>query len=184
MLGREEGRAIVGGGGGGGGGERKPGGKKFTSAELRLVKDQEELDGYGATAVCTPKPDQITEMSLKIAPEMGYWKGGSFDFTISVPAEYPIKPPKVLCKTKIYHPNIDLEGHVCLNILRDDWRPSLTINHIVLGMLTLFYEPNDKDPLNKDAAEVMRTNEREFRRNVLTSLNGGSVKGEKFPKLL
>jgi ubiquitin-conjugating enzyme E2 M len=123
-------------------------------------------------------------MTLKISPEMGYWKGASFDFTISVPAEYPIKPPKVLCKTKIYHPNIDLEGHVCLNILRDDWRPSLTINHIVLGMLTLFYEPNDKDPLNKDAAEVMRTNEAEFRRNVQTSLSGGKVKGESFPKLI
>jgi len=51
-------------------------------------------------------------------------------------------------------------------------------------MITLFYEPNDKDPLNKEAAEVMRTNEPEFRKNVQTSLAGGTVKGEKFPKLL
>ena len=53
------------------------------------------------------------------------------------------------CENKIYHPNIDLDGNVCLNILREDWKPVLTINSIVYGLQYLFLEPNPEDPLNK-----------------------------------
>ena len=45
---------------------------------------------------------------------------------------------QVKCETKVYHPNIDLEGNVCLNILREDWKPVLTINSIVYGLQYLF----------------------------------------------
>lgn len=50
---------------------------------------------------------------------------------------------------QIYHPNIDLEGNVCLNILREDWKPVLNINSIIVGLQYLFLEPNADDPLNK-----------------------------------
>ena len=45
---------------------------------------------------------------------------------------------QVKCETKVYHPNIDLDGNVCLNILREDWKPVLTINSIVYGLQYLF----------------------------------------------
>lgn len=51
---------------------------------------------------------------------------------------YPHEPPKVKCETPVYHPNIDLDGNVCLNILREDWKPVLTINSIVYGLQYLF----------------------------------------------
>ena len=47
---------------------------------------------------------------------------------------FPHDPPKVKCGQKIYHPNIDLEGNVCLNILREDWKPVLNLNAVVVGM--------------------------------------------------
>ena len=62
---------------------------------------------------------------------------------------------QVMCLTKIYHPNIDLEGHVCLNILRDDWKPVLDINAVIYGIVYLFYESNPNDPLNH--GECVRT---------------------------
>lgn len=46
----------------------------------------------------------------------------------------PHDPPKVKCTQKIYHPNIDLEGNVCLNILREDWKPVLNLNAVIVGM--------------------------------------------------
>ena len=89
-------------------------------------------------------------------PDTGYWKGATYEFVFSIPPHYPHSPPRVECKTKIYHPNIDLEGKVCLNILREDWRPVLDINSVIYGLIYLFYEPNPDDPLNHEAAELFR----------------------------
>lgn len=55
---------------------------------------------------------------------------------------------------QIYHPNVDLEGNVCLNILREDWKPVLNLNSVMVGLQYLFLEPNADDPLNK--GECMR----------------------------
>lgn len=56
----------------------------------------------------------------------------------------------LLSKTaQIYHPNVDLEGNVCLNILREDWKPVLNLNSVMVGLQYLFLEPNADDPLNK-----------------------------------
>lgn len=62
----------------------------------------------------------------------------NFALHLKVGPNYPHEPPKVKCETKVYHPNIDLEGNVCLNILREDWKPVLTINSIVYGLQYLF----------------------------------------------
>lgn len=59
-------------------------------------------------------------------------------FNFQVGPNYPHEPPKVKCETAVYHPNIDLEGNVCLNILREDWKPVLTVNSIVYGLQYLF----------------------------------------------
>lgn len=65
---------------------------------------------------------------------LGMYKGGSFTFTFAINSNYPHDPPKIKCTQKIYHPNIDLEGNICLNILREDWRPVLNINSVVVGL--------------------------------------------------
>ncbi|MEQ2311604.1 hypothetical protein AMECASPLE_021971 [Ameca splendens] len=105
----------------------------------------------------------------------GFYKGGKFVFSFKVGQGYPHDPPKVKCETMVYHPNIDLEGNVCLNILREDWKPVLTVNSIIYGLQYLFLEPNPEDPLNKEAAEVLQTNRRLFEQNVHRSLRGGYV---------
>ena len=89
-----------------------------------------------------------------------------------------MNPPKVMCNTKIYHPNIDYEGHVCLNILRDqDWTPVMTITQVVQGISFLFYEPNPIDPLNKEAAELMSRDKPMFQRKIRETFRGGVYNG-------
>jgi ubiquitin-conjugating enzyme E2 M len=108
------------------------------------------------------------------------YKGGRFTFAFAIGANYPHEPPKVKCRTKIYHPNIDLEGNVCLNILREDWKPVLTINSVVYGLQFLFFEPNPDDPLNKEAADELQSNRRVFESNVARTMRGGTLNGTKF----
>lgn len=77
-----------------------------------------------------------------------------------------------------------MQGNVCLNILRADWKPVLGINTVILGLIFLFIEPNPDDPLNKEAAELMRNNPAVFAEKVRKSLKGGMIDGANFPKLV
>jgi ubiquitin-conjugating enzyme E2 M len=87
-------------------------------------------------------PNDIMNFTLYITPNDGMYIGAIFTFSISIPHSYPYDPPKVHCDTLVYHPNIDLEGHVCLNILRQDWMPVLSLGSVIFGLMTLFLEPN------------------------------------------
>ena len=98
-----------------------------------------------------------------------------------MPVSYPHEPPKVKCETKVYHPNIDLEGNVCLNILREDWKPVLSIESVVWGLQFLFSEPNPEDPLNKEAAKVLSQDPRQFQNNVRRSMSGAYIGNTYFP---
>jgi len=162
----------------------KSGGKKRTPGEIRIQKDIADLDGGKVATIDFPNPNNLTKFFVLVSPDTGYWKGAKYEFEFAIPDHYPHTPPKVTCTTKIYHPNINLEGNVCLNILREDWKPVLDINAVIYGLIYLFYEPNPDDPLNHEAAELFRTNEREFQRTVQRTLRGGHIQGTYFENLL
>jgi len=164
-----------------GGAQKK---KKVTAAQLRVQRDLNELSLGNTMKTTFPNPDDILNFTLTIDPDEGMYKGGSFSFTFVINQNFPHDPPKVKCTQKIYHPNIDLEGNVCLNILREDWKPVLNLNAVIVGMQFLFLEPNASDPLNKEAAEDLRTNRDGFRRNARTAMGGGSVKGQSYDRVL
>jgi len=105
-------------------------------------------------------------------------------FSFKIGQNYPHEAPKVKCDTSVYHPNIDLEGNVCLNILREDWKPVLTVNSVIYGLQFLMLEPNAEDPLNKEAAEVLQNNTKMFEQNVNKSMRGGYVGQTYFEKCL
>ncbi|KAJ0350946.1 hypothetical protein KNSL1_003616 [Colletotrichum chrysophilum] len=131
-----------------------------------------------------PDPDDILHFTLTIEPDEGMYRTGRFTFSFDINQNFPHEPPKVRCKEKIYHPNIDLEGKVCLNILREDWKPVLNLNAVIVGLQFLFLEPNASDPLNKEAAEDLRLNREGFKRNVRTAMGGGTVKGVSYDRVL
>ncbi|GAA5879456.1 hypothetical protein JCM8547_008149 [Rhodosporidiobolus lusitaniae] len=139
-----------------------------------------ELDLPSTMKTNFPSSEDLLNFELTITPDEGMYKGGSFKFTFAINNNYPHEPPKVKCVPKIYHPNLDLEGNVCLNILREDWKPVLNLNAVMVGLQYLFLEPNADDPLNKDAANDLRQNRDRFTQNVLKSMRGGYVGSESF----
>lgn len=163
------------------GGKKK---KKVTAAQLRVQKDLSELSLSSTMKIEMPDPDDILNFTLTIEPDEGIYKGGRFRFDFKINQNFPHEPPKVKCKKKIYHPNIDLDGNVCLNILREDWKPVLNLNAVIVGIQFLFLEPNASDPLNKEASDDLRANRETFKRNVRNTMNGGYFKGVHFDKVM
>jgi len=128
----------------------------------------------------------VLSSSVINAVIQGVYKGGIFTFTIAVPQNYPHKPPKVLCSNKVYHPNIDLEGNICLNILREDWKPVLNLQAVVYGLIFLMLSPNENDSLPGPCitiASLMKSDRKQYERNVAKSMNGETVVGTKFDKV-
>jgi ubiquitin-conjugating enzyme E2 M len=89
--------------------------------------------------------DDLLNFELTIEPDEGMYKGGQFHFTFEISQEFPHQAPKVLCKEKIYHPNIDLQGKVCLNILREDWKPVLNLQAVIVGLQVCSGTPRDSN---------------------------------------
>lgn len=157
--------------------EARPGTSKASAAQLRVTKDINEMSLPRTCKLDFPDPDDLLNFKLIIMPDEGYYKTGRFTFSFKILPTYPHEPPKVRCETQVYHPNIDKEGNICLNILREDWKPVLTINSIVYGLLYLFFEPNPEDPLNKEAAETLQNNKRLFEASVKKFIQTNNVMG-------
>jgi len=87
--------------------------------------------------------------------------GGVYKLELFLPEEYPMTPPKVRFLTKIYHPNVDRLGRICLDILKDKWSPALQIRTVLISIQALMSAPNPDDPLNNEAAERWKRSEKE-----------------------
>ena len=148
-------------------------------------KDMSELTSIHGVAIdLSTGPDASPlNFTITVSPDEGAYRTGKFVFDVRVSATgYPHEPPKVKCATKVFHPNIDVEGNVCLNILREDWKPVLSISHVAYGLTHLFLDPNPSDPLNKEAAEMLRASPRQFEQAVAMAVSrGAQIGGRYFP---
>ena len=92
-------------------------------------------------------------------PQDSPFEGGVFELELFLPEEYPMAPPKVRFLTKIYHPNIDTLGRICLDILKDKWSPALQIRTVLLSIQALLSAPNPDDPLAEKIAKEWKEDE-------------------------
>ncbi|KAL9975361.1 hypothetical protein ACROYT_G012516 [Oculina patagonica] len=80
------------------------------------------------------------------------YDGKEYKLTLEFPSTYPQKPPVVKFKTPCYHPNVDQQGNICLDILKESWSSLYDVRTILLSIQSLLGEPNNESPLNADAA--------------------------------
>ncbi|KPM08424.1 SUMO-conjugating enzyme UBC9-like protein [Sarcoptes scabiei] len=81
------------------------------------------------------------------------WENGLYKLRMIFKDDYPMTPPKCKFEPALFHPNVYPSGTVCLSILDEekDWRSSITIKQILLGIQELLNEPNIKDPAQAEA---------------------------------
>ncbi|KAJ3189767.1 Ubiquitin-conjugating enzyme E2 4 [Gaertneriomyces sp. JEL0708] len=119
--------------------------------------DNTDLFRYADSLTKTLHFCVVVQQATIMGPSDSPYSGGVFFLSIHFPTDYPFKPPKVNFTTRIYHPNINSNGSICLDILRDQWSPALTISKVLLSICSLLTDPNPDDPLVPEIAHVYKT---------------------------
>ena len=131
----------------------------------RIVKDLRDLQ-QDPPGNCSAGPSDELNLyqwnATIVGPEGTPYDSGVFSLDITFPIDYPFKPPKVTFTTKVFHPNLNSQGGICLDILKDQWSPALSIGKVLLSISSLLNEPNPKDPLVPEIAHIYETNRAEF----------------------
>ncbi|KAI9279296.1 ubiquitin-conjugating enzyme E2E 1, isoform CRA_c [Sporodiniella umbellata] len=127
-----------------------------------LKKKTAEKSMTSSAKSAGPKGDNLYEWVSTIAgPADSPYAGGIFFLDVHFPQDYPFKPPKVVFRTRIYHCNINSQGAICLDILKDNWSPALTISKVLLSICSLLTDANPHDPLVGSIAQEYLTNREE-----------------------
>jgi ubiquitin-conjugating enzyme E2 D/E len=99
-------------------------------------------------------------------PEDTPFENGKFELELTFPDDFPYKPPRVYFKTKVYHPNVADNGNICLDLLKDNWSPILSISKLLLSINSLMAYPNPDDPLNGTIAKQYKTDRELYNETV------------------
>ena len=126
----------------------------------RLQREYAEIQ-QDPPANCTAGPANDADFfnwdAMIFGPADSPFQGGVFNLSIRFPSDYPFKPPIITFKTRIYHPNINAAGGICLDILKQQWSPALTISKVLLSILSLLTDANPNDPLVPDIANLYKS---------------------------
>ncbi|OWF48757.1 ubiquitin-conjugating enzyme E2 N [Mizuhopecten yessoensis] len=127
----------------------------------RIIKETQRLMQEPVSGI-TALPDENNARYFHvtvIGPKESPYENGTFKLELFLPEEYPMSAPKVRFLTKIYHPNIDKLGRICLDILKDKWSPALQIRTVLLSIQALLSAPNPDDPLANEVADAWKSDE-------------------------
>ena len=133
----------------------------MSNVNQRILKEIQKLKNEpieGVSAEHDKENLRYFKVIMKGQKETPY-EGGVFNVQLYLPEEYPMVPPKVLFMTKIYHPNIDFLGRVCLDVLKKEWSPALQIRTVLLSLQCLMSAPNTEDPLNEKVNDHWKKDE-------------------------
>jgi ubiquitin-conjugating enzyme E2 D/E len=135
---------------------------------MALKRIQKELVDFNKDppANCSAGPVNDSDLfhwqATIMGPSDSPYQGGVFFLNIHFPTDYPFKPPKVTFTTRIYHPNINSNGSICLDILKDQWSPALTISKVLLSISSLLTDANPDDPLVPEIANIYKTDRAKY----------------------
>lgn len=140
-----------------------------STAVRRLVQELKTLRANPISYVkAEPNPSNIFYWDAWIqgAPDTPYY-GGTFHLSMVFPSDYPFRPPMVKFETRVYHPNISINGAICVDLLKQGvWSPALSIQALLLALLSLLATPNPDDPLRPDAAILLKTDSSRYNAKV------------------
>jgi ubiquitin-conjugating enzyme E2 D/E len=147
------------------------------SNELKEITDyinSESIDTHRFVSINTINDNLFNMEVCFLGPKDSHYEESINLITINIPKEYPHKSPNMKFQNKIYHPNISTDGSICLDILKDNWKPIYTLRTVIMSLMSLLSDPNPDSPLNGEAARLYKDSlksdkgRREYLNKVLT----------------
>ncbi|KAK0100189.1 Ubiquitin-conjugating enzyme E2 L3 [Cadophora gregata] len=138
------------------------------SSQKRITKELAEVTESPPAGIKVSLADEANVHTWNIimdGPEGSPYAGGKFHLLLTLPHEYPFKPPKISFKTRIWHPNVtfDEHGSMCIGILKADaWKPSSKIMSVLTATQQLMMEPVPDDAVEQSAAQKFKEDRKTF----------------------
>jgi ubiquitin-conjugating enzyme E2 D/E len=121
----------------------------------RELEEMQKNPPENCSAGLLDERDPFKWRATIIGPEGSPYHGGIFYLNIQMAPDYPFRAPQIKFITKIYHCNVNANGSICLDILKDKWSPALTISKALLSICSLMDDPNPNDPLVYEIADLL-----------------------------
>ena len=122
--------------------------------EIRIKKDLAQVRNEKEIEFSQVKSDHNHFKAIIKGPSETPYENGKFQIDIRIPDNYPFSPPKMQFDTRIWHPNVSSQtGAICLDILKDEWSPALSIRTALISIQALL---NSAEPDNPQDAVVAK----------------------------
>mmetsp|Transcript_28176 Transcript_28176/g.29369 ORF Transcript_28176/g.29369 Transcript_28176/m.29369 type:complete len:168 (-) Transcript_28176:44-547(-) len=151
-------------------------------AKELLRKQLVELGGndLGISVGLTDDNDLFKWSIVISGTEKTIYEGGFFKAILKFPSDFPTNPPEMKFLTQMWHPNIYMDGNVCISILHkpgfdqmneqekedEKWRPVLGVEQILVSVISMLNEPNCDSPANIEAAIQFRNDKKSWESKV------------------
>ncbi|TKR73863.1 hypothetical protein L596_021118 [Steinernema carpocapsae] len=139
-----------------------------TPARRRLLRDFQKIqsDPPAGITACPTDDNIFFWKAVIFGPQSTPFEDGTFQLTLQFDEEYPHKAPTVKFVSKMFHPNVYIDGSICLDILSNRWSPTYDASAILTSIQSLLDEPNPSSPANNIAAQLFMENRREYEKRV------------------
>ncbi|KAK9890936.1 hypothetical protein WA026_012276 [Henosepilachna vigintioctopunctata] len=148
-----------------------------------VVREMQDLVGNPPEGIKVHINDEdVTDIQAFIDGPAGTpYAGGIFKVKLNLGKAFPQEPPKAFFLTKIFHPNVALNGEICVNTLKKDWKSDLGIKHILLTIKCLLIVPNAESALNEEAGKLLLEHYDDYsqRAKMMTEVHAQSHKASK-----
>jgi len=123
-----------------------------------------------------PEMDNMFNWNATVdGPADTVFEGYKYNLRLQFSGKYPMQAPQVTFTTPIFHPNVDEQGNICLDILKEKWSALYEVRTILLSLQSLLGEPNVDSPLNVKAAD-MWSNQKSYKAEVQKLAQSHSTK--------
>lgn len=134
---------------------------------MKELKQLTNDDSSGVTAKLVEEGNLRHMKGTITGPQGTPYEGGVFDIDVVISSSYPFEPPKMKFITKVWHPNISSQtGAICLDILKDQWSPALTVKTALLSLQALLCSPEPGDPQDAEVAKMYLKDFKEFEKTA------------------